>query len=139
MEITADRCERTASGSVKVKRKYLARFYRIPWWIAILFTVGCVFFTLASAMSYGTISDSKYMEILHINVAGASCFLLGGILGLIDTLINLSCFQVSVTVQSNKVQALDDTSESSAESGPAKPEPIDCWYSHLYCLYSRSM
>jgi len=112
--------ERTAASSRKPRR--LERFYRIPWWVALLFSIGCLFFTVAAALSYGDVSALRYMQILHINLAGASCFLLGGLLGFIETVLKLASVEVYF-----RPSKLEDGSGSESDSASAKPEPIDCW------------
>jgi len=107
--------------------KKAKRFYHIPWWIALLFTLGCLFFALASALSYGQVSETRYLEILHINLTGATCFLVGGILGFGETFIKANQAR---TMVSNSPKALEDgteSSEPSSESESAKPETIDYW------------
>jgi hypothetical protein len=108
--------------------KRAKRFYHIPWWIALLFTIGCLFFAVASALSYGKVSDARYLEILHINLTGATCFLIGGLLGFVETFVKMA--QVEGLTSKVRPQTLEDgsdSSERSSESESAKPEPIDCW------------
>jgi hypothetical protein len=103
------------------------RFYLIPWWVALLFTLGCVLFVVSSCLGYGKLSNQMYAAMLHTNLAGSSCFLLGGIMGVIETLTKKSEPDVSDS-ESEDVETAERP-RLKKKKGPPKPTSLDIWIS----------
>jgi len=96
-------------NSLSRKRPLLQRLFRcdlVQWWVAFFFVLGCALFATAAVL--GLQGDKSLASVILVtNLTGASFFLLGGLMGFIESTIKLEhptdgSVEAAVTLQERK-------------------------------------